>query len=208
MTEAPYSEDGEYEITREFRIARADAIQAYSYFEGSLCALFSHLAGVTDQIGGIIFFKMVNARSRIATLERLKRLKYGSARNLYFNSIMAATTPLDGERNKIVHWHEVVDSAGYFGQPSVRVLLHAPNFWDATPESPVLDIAAMNEFANKCLTFSHATKALTADWTGRPWLSSPDIFEQPVKHPLPEDHPLIRFLRALEDQPPPSPESP
>jgi hypothetical protein len=201
MAETPQTSEGEYELAREFRIARADAIQAYSYFEGALCQLFSHLAGVTDQIGGIIFFKMVNARSRIATLERLKRLKYGSSRNLYFNSIMAATTPLDGERNKIVHWHEVVDAGGYFGSPLVRVLLHAPNFWDSTPESPVLDIAAMVEFSNKCLTFSHATKALTADWAGRPWLSSLDIFEQPVKHPFPEDHPLVRFFQALEDQP-------
>jgi hypothetical protein len=201
MSETSELPEGEYEITREFRIARADAIQAYSFFEAALCALFSHLAGVTNQIGGIIFFKMVNARSRIATLERLKRLKYGNARNLYFNSIMAATTPLDGERNKIVHWHEVIDSSGYFGTPSVRVLLHAPNFWDSSPDSPVLDTAAMLKFAETCSTFSHATRALTADWSGRPWLSSPDIFEQRVTHPFPEDHPLARFLRELEDPP-------
>jgi len=189
------------ELVREFRIMRANAIQAYSHLESSLCGLFGHLAGVTDQVAGIIFFKMVNARSRIATLERLKRVKYGTERNLFFNSLMAATQALDGERNKVVHWQETIDRAGYYDSTKdIRVILHRPNFSDSSPDDTVIDVAGMERFRDKCLVYGYGALFLRIDWMGRGQKSLRGIFEQPLPYPLPEDHPLAQLLQALDDR--------
>jgi hypothetical protein len=198
MDESSETERGEYELAREFRIARSEAIQAYSHWEQGLCSLFGHLAGTTDQIAGIIFFKMVNARSRIAALERLKKLKYGDARKPFFNSLMSAAQPFDTERNKIVHWNEAIDSSGYFSSTAtVRVILHSPNFSDTSPDDPVIDIGALKTFSDKCLIYGHLLFMLRRDWHNpktSPSRACRDIFERPVTYPLPKDHPLARLL--------------
>ena len=187
-------EDEAAAIKRDFRLARSEAIQAYAYLEQSLCGLFAHLAGVTDQIAGVIFFKMNNARSRVAVLERLKRLKYGSTRSGYFNSITAAVGPLDGVRNQLVHWHERFESRVNFvtGVHSMGSFLDPPAYWDHSDSTPRMEIEEIQEFTSKCYAFGGSAFSLTYDWEGpllpQPW---PDIFEQPVAYPLPEDHPLV-----------------
>ena len=208
MTDSPImvGDGPEAVMKRDFRLARSEAIQAYAYLEQSLCGLFAHLAGVTDQIAGVIFFKMTNARSRIATLERLKRIKHGSARGLYFNSITAALGPLDTERNHLVHWHERFQwkRNSVTGDQSIASFLDPPNYWDQTDNTPRMGLQEIQVFIERCNAIGGSAFSLTYDWQGPPldppW---PDIFEQPVSYPLPEGHPIGQTQQEPEHRPQP-----
>ena len=188
-----------------FLVARATAIREYAGLEQSLCRLFAHLAGLTDQVAGIIFFKMVNARSRVAVMERPKHLKYDAGFSLYFNSVMKAVGNLDGDRNKIVHWGEAVviksDGEGHYKD----AFLVPPNFWDWDEKTPSLSHLQIVEFCYKCDFFARALNGLTWHWIGHnqndAWL---DIFERELSYPPPEDHPLIRTQPAPAHPPPSS----
>lgn len=186
-------------IKRDFKLARAEAIQAYAYLEQSMCGLFAHFAGVTDQIAGVIFFKMNNARSRVAVSERLKRLKYGNTRSLYFNSIKAALGPIDGERNHLVHWHERFETRSNFatGAHAMSSFLDPPAYWDHSDDTPRMGIEEVQDFTSKCYALGGSIFSLTYDWEGPPFAQPwPDIFEQPVTFPLPEGHPLVPNQQA------------
>src|SRR4051794_30862433 len=103
ITKLPLTDTAAFE-SDDFLVVRAAAIQSYADLEQGTCRLFAHLTGLSDRVAGIIFFKLSNARSRLAILERLKRLKYGNTFSLYFNSLTKEIQRLDGTRNNIVHW--------------------------------------------------------------------------------------------------------
>jgi hypothetical protein len=183
------------EIVDEFNALRGEAIQAYAQLESSLSSMFAYLAGVSGQVAGIIFFKMVNARSRIAVLERLKRLKHADAFNLYFNSIMAEAGRLDGQRNKLIHWHRILSiTAHEGGLDTSDTFLTAPNFWDFDESSETMTATDIQEFAQRCDIFGRGLNMLTHHWShpGRGDGTYHDIFEQPLRYPIPEDHLLAR----------------
>jgi hypothetical protein len=189
------------QLISELNAVRGAAIQSYARLEQSLCGMFAYLAGVTDQIAGIIFFKMVNARSRIAVLERLKRLKHGDEFNLYFNSIMAEAGRLDGLRNQLIHWHTVHSVAATKAGNDWDVFLSPPNFWDFGINSPTMTLDNIREFDDRCDVFSRGLNMLKRYWLNQESAASwRDRFEQPLVYPLPEGHPLIRKPQA-----PPSP---
>ena len=189
-------------LTSELNALRGVAIQSYARLEQSLCGIFGHLAGVTDQIAGIIFFKMVNARSRIAVMERLKRLKHGDAHNLFFNSIMSEAGRLDGVRNHVVHWHTIQTVNATDEGGTWTVFLSPPNFWDFDDNSPTMTFDDLREFDARCDLYSRALNLLRGYWLHpKRETTWRDIFEQPLRYPLPEGHPLTRLPTAPPTQP-------
>ena len=86
-----------------FHVSRAAAIQAYAKLEQALCGLFAFVLGVDAPTAGIVFFKIVNSKSRLDIIEKLKKRKLGAAHNLYFNSLLTGMKKLDGRKFFNVH---------------------------------------------------------------------------------------------------------
>lgn len=68
--------------------ARGYAISSYSELEQSLCMLFGGLADLSQDVAALIFFRIVNTRSRLSILEYLFKNRFGSNFNLLRNSIV------------------------------------------------------------------------------------------------------------------------
>ena len=188
-----------------FHVSRAAAIQAYAKLEQALCSLFALLLAVGAPEAGIVFFKIVNAKSRLDIIEKLKKRKLGGANNLYFNSLLSGLKQLDGRRNQLVHWHEhfairMEDGAAY--KPAT---LEPPNFWIHDENTVPLTHADLIDFAYEADFYTRATNTFT--WhhepqgelaQDEPWLS---ILARPLAYPPPEDHPLYAKRPAPPSQP-------
>ena len=64
----------------EFYIRRAEAIEAYAGFEQSLSLLVSHLLNVDVAVAAVVFYQIVNTKSRNRIIEELLA-KRGSVRD-------------------------------------------------------------------------------------------------------------------------------
>jgi hypothetical protein len=189
-------------------IARAIAIQAYAALEQSLCFLFAHLSDTSQQVAGTIFFRITNAASRVAILEKLMRMKHGNANRLFFNSVIAAIRPLDGKRNEIIHWHTtvVVGDGPTPGEAWLHLELAPPNFWVRDKNTPSILPEDMMAFEAKCDFWGRAINMLTMHLMHGPLDGAwPEIFEQPLGYPPLEAHPLFRQPSVRPTLPEPSP---
>lgn len=160
--------------------------------------LFAHLAGVSHQVAGIIFFRIVNTRSRLAILERLMRLKHGDRYNAFFNATMKRVSALDTTRNSIIHWATMINVE----TPEVSFSLVPPNFWDHDENTPEVTHADLIEFEIDCDYHARGLNAFTMHLSGYE-LPEPSrgIFQQPLPYPPPEDHPLFRKPLAPSNPP-------
>lgn len=182
------------DISRDFLIARAMAISHYAMLENSLSRLYSHLMGVAEDIAGIAFFRINNARSRSAILERLLKKKYGDTYNLFWNSLEKHLRNLDGTRNNVVHWatetYMNVDLPP--GQQVTSLKLAPPNFWDKTENTSDMTIDALYDFIVKCDFFTRSINVFILTISGTQKVSQiwRDICLQPINYPPPDNHPL------------------
>src|SRR5437588_2076306 len=135
-------------VDQRLKIARADAIEAYSNLELALCRLLALLLGTKVDLAGIVFFRINNTRARSAALDSLLRHKYGTKYNLYWNSVFKLITQLDNERNQIVHWRTQLDL--HWGRKkqlsSVTAKLMPPNMWDTRPKRPFITEKGLKDF--------------------------------------------------------------
>ena len=115
-----------------FKIARAEAIDAYSSLEISISRLFADLLGTKPDLAGVVLFRIGNARAHNKIIELLVKRKYGPKFNLYWNSVFKLMGQLDHRRNEVVHWStSVLPNFGRSGKlTSVTVKLVPPNIWD------------------------------------------------------------------------------
>ena len=90
-------------LTLELMIARAGAIQAYAYLEFCLASLFARLLQTDIDAAGIVFYRIINARSRNRILNDLKKNRCRDIYPEYWNSLIKNMTELDQKRNEIVH---------------------------------------------------------------------------------------------------------
>jgi hypothetical protein len=67
-----------------FLVERAKSIDRYAEVEQSLCRLFSNLMGTTADLGGIVFFRIGNARSRNLIIEQLLEKRYARTYEAYW----------------------------------------------------------------------------------------------------------------------------
>lgn len=210
------------EERKQFMLARSHCIEYYAAYEERLAQLCSHFMGVPIDVSGIFFFRMNNARSRHAAIEKLLRKKYGDQYNLFWNSLLKGHMgPMDDIRNKIVHWKLGVNY-GMAGRPPHGLVdtqwysLFAPNWSDRTADSEVLFLHDLYEFILKTnficqlLYFFHQhllgeERPMTPDTSPLvlhpAW---PQIFAEPITYPPPDTHPLFPNDEARQSQPPAS----
>lgn len=192
------------EMTKNFFIARAKAINDYAHYETALLFLFSHFLGAAIDYAGIPFFQLNNAHARIIILDKLLKKKYGNTYNKFWDSLGGTLRELDVERNHIVHW---VTQATIKDGKVVDIGLIAPNVLDWRPGHPRIDLDRLNAFMEQCAFFS---QLLAKFWSLLHGQKLPDawrdIFQQPVVYPPPESHPLYKKPLEFETPPQSSPQ--
>ena len=173
---------------------RGLAIQRYADLEQTLCKLFANLTGMKSDIAGIVFFKIVNTRARNGIIDKIIRKIYSGKYSLFWNSYLVQLRNIDTTRNHIVHWntmHDIHIDAAL--EHTHEVKLMPPNFWNVSPDTPVLSLNDIKKFMEACDIFAKLCYAFQFTLNGR---MSPDdntwleIFRRPLIYPLPEDHPL------------------
>lgn len=180
------------ETHQTFMIARASAIEHYANIEQVLASLCAYLMGVTVDIAGIPFFKMNNARARLAMLERLLKKKHGNTYNIFWNSLVKQLQPIDDRRNLIVHW--ITEKTVTSNNEQWSCLVGA-NYWDRTENSEKIHLSDMYEFILKCDFFYHLIQHflwLISESPKKIHESWPEICQQPIVYPAPNNHPLYR----------------
>jgi hypothetical protein len=190
----------------DLKIARADAIHRYSAVENTLCTLFTRMLGTTDELGGLVFYRIIAARSRNEIIEDLikKRIdpKYtpywfgipGSSGVPKQTGLMALIRQLDTMRNFIVHWAVAVNVGA--GAPTESLI--PPNFWNIRNDRRSLTVADLADFSARALFVSKSIMAFQMqvfpplakkDEMPSPW---PEIFQQPCTYPPLSTHPLFQ----------------
>ena len=179
------------------KIARAEAIDAYSGLEIALSRLFAHLLGITAKSAGIVLFRIGNARARNKMIELLIKGKYGPKHSLFWNSLFKFINQLDQTRNEVVHWHMLV--APNFGRSgkltSATVKLIPPNIWDRRRKKQSLTERDLYDFALKC-DFADAAvwsfvRFVAVPRSNRKWRAAwRDIFQRPLAYPPAGTHPI------------------
>jgi hypothetical protein len=186
------------------------ATQAYAAIEQSLCYLLSYLSETKPDIAAIIFYRIVNNKSREQILEKLLKKKHGADYSLFWNSFAKILRELTETRNHCMHWHSMT----YIGSNGFeKVILRPPQVFNILDESQSITKEGLLEFITKCMDMTKLCNMFTIflskqfplenlydTWRG--------IFQQPITYPLPHTHPLSQKLKAPENQPPPSGESP
>lgn len=189
------------------RLARADAIQAYASIETSLCMLMAHLLNTNNNIAGIIFYRIVNTRSRLAILSDLMKTKYGDSYKTFWNSVVKILRgDIDPRRNEIVHFH--VGQHIHVEEESriIETYLVPQNYWRSRDD--FLRLCDLVEFNNKCDVISRMLNIFTVFQMGHMPPSGAgawhDIFQRPLLYPLPDTHPLSPNYEEQKSPPPPS----
>lgn len=176
---------------------RGHAIQAYASVEFSMCMFLADLMGTTRDVAGVIFYRIVNTRSRNAILDELYRKKYGDTYRAFWKSIQKHVQALDQRRNEIIHWHVAVNIyVADDGEQKYTGSLMPPNYWGHNPNTPAISADDLKEFIARCDVVSRANNILFMHLNGSvpqvppsPWL---EIFQRPLDYPLPDGHPLCR----------------
>lgn len=167
-----------------FNVGRAVAIQNYAAIEHSLCFFMAHLMGTSAQVSSIIFFRIINTKSRNKILEDLIKMKIPSYLE-YWKSMLKLIRKLDTKRNEIVHWTAMT----HLG-PSITMTLKPPDFWNRTGDAEVT-ISDMREFAETCNFVSRSINMFNivifqgGSSQQESWLQ---IFQQQVIYPPPDNH--------------------
>jgi hypothetical protein len=190
----------------ELYVARSHAIEAYAVLENSLASLFTHLSETPTKIGGIIFYRIVNTRSRNTIIEQMLHERRGTDYNAFWNSVAKLIQGLDQKRNEIIHWHTVQSlAADENGTPISSFNLMPPNFWSFNQRTPVHNAKTLTEFSDECDVVSRGLNMFGAFLAGQLpaeieqlWR---EIFQQPLVYPLPEGHPLSRNYTKPQSQP-------
>lgn len=187
------------EMHNEFHVARACSLERYAHVETGLVNVFAHLMDAPLDVAGVPFFKINNARARLAIIERLLKKKYGGKYNLFWNSLSKLLGTIDGVRNNVVHWQTQMDIGFEMrdGLPPTtinRMKLVPPNYWDTNPNTPELFLNDLYDFMCQCdffnrllVLFHHSIHGM--DGTPQAWH---EICLQPVVYPPPSTHPLFR----------------
>lgn len=190
MPDAPINIDLTKHDDTSLHIARAIAINNYAALEQALCALFSRAAAIDNRAAAIIFFKVVNTRSRMGMLDKLLKHRFPEEPRTYFKSIDSTLKKIDGLRNQIVHW--VASTSIDMDTQSIDLALVHPDF--TTVDGDPLDIKTIQAFAKHCILYALAISAYAAKLGGAelppPW---PEILQRPLSYPLQSDHPLAQI---------------
>jgi len=190
----------------QFLLARGRAIESYALYEQSLANLYASLMGVSQDYAGVTFFRINNARARLAIIGRLIRKRHGDQYNIFWNSLEKQLRAIDQRRNQIVHWTSIEEmGADEHGTPTRTSTLGPPNVWDQldNPNRTRIVIRDLYDFIVEADFISRLLNMFFMVCSGQlaqikdagevlaQW--SP-MFKQPVVYPPQEGHPLFRKL--------------
>lgn len=187
-----------------FLTARANAIQAFASLEFSLSIVFSRWLGTAPELGGLVFFRIINTHSRNRILDDLKETHFPDQYSLFWNSLLKLIRQIDQRRNEIVHWHVVntIDLDLPHKEAS-RLTLSPPTGWTSKSTASINE-DDLEKFIRKCnfvarlATMFSFLKTEHAEALGETWL---DIFQRPIVYPPPDTHPLSPNYKTPESTP-------
>jgi hypothetical protein len=189
-------------LQRELALYRGLAINAYAGLEQSLFMIMADLGEIPHATARLIFFRISNARARNEIVDKLKKAKFGSKNNLFWNSVMKEIGLLDQRRNQVVHWHTNIFLGGdWAGVPSSSGLSNPGQLGGASPK---MTIADLKDFSSRCNVFSQALHQIVFYWRMVPpgtMTPSLEIFQRPLTYPPPPGHPLFPKPKALHTRP-------
>lgn len=175
----------------EFSSARAGAIEAYAMLEKWLSSLFAHLLKTSPSLGGIVYFRIINTRSRNRILEDLLKRRYKKACGLYWNSLLKLIGILDQRRNEIVHWHmNYTHEEGSHPDDGMHFSLVPATGW-ATNSDASISTDEFIQFIEKCIfTYTEVQEFLNYlhEIDGEKLDPSHDKFQRALIYP-PQDIP-------------------
>lgn len=198
---AARSHISDFDMT-EFNSARGHAIGIYGNLEQTLCEALAYFGDIDNDVAGVVFFKINNARAVQEILDKLKRRKMGAANSLFWNSLTGNYRKLSETRNLIVHWGTAIawDESLDARVERRYALLKPPNYWGWDDESPELQIKDIRDFTFQCGANVDAlhlfVKSLRGPWSDQEEQTWREIFQQPLTYPIPLDSPLRRRPRA------------
>ena len=178
---------------------RGKAVQAYANLEQSLCHLLGSLADVSDEIAGIIFYKIVNTGARTAILENLLKKKHKDTYREFWLSFAKLLRSTDQERNEIIHWNGIISVNMKDG--SSELALMPPGVWETDLNKPRHTIDSILEFTRKCSFLARFCNMFVLTlkppdaWPEEQQQTWRDICLQPIVYPPPESHPLFQTWR-------------
>lgn len=200
----------------QLHLACGQAINAYATLEWTLCDLFRSLAGLETNTASIIFYKIVSTRARTSIIEKLMKLKYRAEWQpdfwtfikRYCQTMLAAVTQIDLQRNEIVHWHVGIDVYSSVGASPPQ---EYPLRFEATLFSPqnmsggalTKTIADMDAFHVRCDFLAQSLMALykfLENERMHEFAAWRDIFSQPLQYPPSSPHPLFPMYEGLRTQ--------
>jgi hypothetical protein len=173
---------------------RSAAVNNYAVLEQSLCRLFSFLLGAQEDRATIVFYRIVNTKSRNTIISKLMQRQFRDEIHLFWNSSLKLLRSLDERRNQIIHWHVVTNiQSTDDGNNSAHLTLNPPESLGSTEpltqqplgEDQLVEFIRRADFMARLLNmfcFHHVSGPLEEPW--------PEIFRQAVVYPAPPDHPL------------------
>ncbi|MBI1236533.1 MAG: hypothetical protein GC188_07595 [Alphaproteobacteria bacterium] len=188
---------------------RGLAIGYYANIEQSLASLLTYLMRVEHKVGGLIFFSVVNTRSRRRIINKLLNMRLGDAAKPFRRFMDNELNFLDGKRNEIVHWAPVNKISGNhrigIDKPD-SVALSPPNLSESIGNSIEVTDADIVEFVNRCEFLHRAINIFVfLHFQEEPDDASLNTlrekYEQPWSYPPAEGHPLYKPPLTLAGQP-------
>ncbi|WP_428407953.1 hypothetical protein [Hyphococcus sp.] len=190
---------------------RGDAIGAYGAYEQAIARCFIQLAKTDHKTGSLIFFKIVNTRTRLSIMDELLKEQFYPNYKKFWDSAFKHIRDIDHTRNKVVHWLPIselhVDEKGVASldsRKSKNCWLQPPDYWQAQKDKKELSI-------NDILAFRHKTEYVTKNldlWHIKVSGDLPDVaktfsdkFQQSIPYPPPKDHPLYEPVPVWKNQP-------
>jgi hypothetical protein len=101
-----------------FRLARSNAIDAYSKVEIAIQGVLRELIGCDPLAAQVIFYSVISTRIRHDMMKELAKTRFGGFYSPFFRSYEKWLRDLDYRRNHIVHWIEGSDSTPSDSNPA------------------------------------------------------------------------------------------
>lgn len=202
------------------QIARANAIEDYAGLEHSLCLLLGHLLKIDQKESCIIFYNIINTRSRNKIISGLLESRHGNLYDAYWHGMRkTSSTPktpglfglirqLDERRNQIVHWTVVKNiTVGDDGVTKhTQTLSPYSSIWvggyKEISQTDLIEFSRKTDFVARSINMF----LLMTDPSRYPTIPEPwrEIFLKPTPYPPSDTHPLSRNYIAPEIPPQPS----
>ncbi len=90
--------------TNPVNILRSSALASYASLEANLASLFAALLEVPPKIADVVFWKILNTRSRCDMLTDLMKIRFQKKYEKWWSSMLKDIRGIDQGRNKVAHW--------------------------------------------------------------------------------------------------------